>query len=539
MNLTILIVDNSEIDRHKYAEYINSDRLTYEIREVKTVEKAIEICKKDRPDAILLGLQLTEDSGLDFLNQLKIQGYQSLLPVLLVVNESEEALAAQVTQSGVQDYLVKEYLSPSRLKRSLENLLEKMQLICQCASELHSLHQARLLTDGNANEFRQLVECSDALIWSTDLDGKYTSLSRQFQELFDWEPKDCLGKSMIDFIYPDDRIAFSNEIEMIINTGNTASVTVQFRHLQKIGNYVWVASNVIPIRNADGKIIGLKGILRDISDRIALVKAISDRNQAEKKLQETNELLSVVNQELVAANQLKNEFLSNMSHELRTPLNAILGIAEGLQEEIFGSVSETQLRALNTIESSGSHLLALIDDILDFSKIEVGTLELKPTTTSIQSICQSSLNLLRSKASQKNIRLEMEIPSNLPALLIDERRIRKVLINLLDNAVKFTQKSGQVTLSASRINEIVDNNNKTFIQIAVTDTGIGIAPENTNKLFRPFVQIDGALNRQYEGTGLGLAIVKQIVESHGGKVDVKSDLGLGSCFTFSLPIAQS
>ncbi|NET15503.1 MAG: response regulator, partial [Okeania sp. SIO1H6] len=238
------------------------------------------------------------------------------------------------------------------------------------------------------------------------------------------------------------------------------------------------------------------------------------------------------------ANRTKNQFLANMSHELRTPLNAILGITEGLQEEIFGSINEQQMKAIQTVESSGRHLLELINDILDLAKIESGQLELNFTLTTVSSLCQSSLAFIKQLAEKKRIQLEMKLPQNLPELFVDERRIRQVLINLLNNAVKFTSDGGCISLEVQVNRQQFDskaNKFKKFLRIAVIDTGIGIAPENLKKLFQPFVQIDSSLNRHYQGTGLGLALVKRIVEHHGGQVGVTSEIGVGSCFTIDLP----
>ncbi|MGL4379074.1 MAG: PAS domain S-box protein, partial [Microcoleaceae cyanobacterium] len=267
---------------------------------------------------------------------------------------------------------------------------------------------------------------------------------------------------------------------------------------------------------------------------------LAQRQKTEIKLTETNAKLLISNQEIARATRLKDEFLANMSHELRTPLNAILGMTEGLQDEVFGSVNEQQIKALKSIESSGTHLLELINDILDIAKIESGQIELDCTAVSIAHLCQSSLAFIKQQALKKRIQLEIKLPLNLPEILIDERRIRQVLINLLNNAVKFTPEGGRITLEVSRQEGPVDSDAgdsalPNTLRIAVIDTGIGIAPEDINKLFQPFMQIDSALNRQYPGTGLGLALVKRIVELHRGQVGLTSELGVGSCFMIDLP----
>ncbi|MGB8688343.1 MAG: PAS domain S-box protein, partial [Microcoleus sp.] len=284
---------------------------------------------------------------------------------------------------------------------------------------------------------------------------------------------------------------------------------------------------------------GLSLTLTEDGLLICVCRDISDRKQYEAQLQQSN-------QELIRATRLKDEFLANMSHELRTPLNAILGMSEGLQEGVFGIVNEPQIKALQTIERSGSHLLELINDILDVAKIESGQMELDCTPVSVNHLCQSSLAFVQQQAMQKCIQLVVELPLNLPDLLIDERRIRQVLINLLNNAVKFTTAGGRITLEVSCQQRSGDPDSadspphcfvKETLRIAVIDTGIGIAPEDIDKLFQPFVQIDSALNREYTGTGLGLALVKRIVELHGGLVSLTSEVGVGSCFAIDLPSA--
>jgi signal transduction histidine kinase/ActR/RegA family two-component response regulator len=282
----------------------------------------------------------------------------------------------------------------------------------------------------------------------------------------------------------------------------------------------------------DGKIRHIKAhaeLLRDIQGNpqrmIGVNIDISDRKQAEALLQRTN-------QELISATRLKDEFLANMSHELRTPLNAILGMTEALIEKVFGEINQQQQQFLEIIDRSANHLLSLINDILDLAKIESGQIKVERQPVTIATLCQSSLAFIKQPAYKKRIQLQTKIPENLPLLYADERRIRQVLINLLNNAVKFTPEGGKITLEVSQLS---DTDNLSYIRLAVIDTGIGISPDNIKKLFQPFFQIDSALNRQYEGTGLGLPLVKNIVDLHDGKVSIISKEGEGSTFMIDLP----
>ncbi|CAN1209146.1 histidine kinase [Tumidithrix helvetica PCC 7403] len=276
---------------------------------------------------------------------------------------------------------------------------------------------------------------------------------------------------------------------------------------------------------------------------ICVCRDISDRKQAEAQLLQANE-------ELLRATRLKDEFLANMSHELRTPLNSILGLSEALKEQIFGKLNEKQVRAIGTVESSGEHLLSLINDILDLSKISSGMMEIFIESVSVQTLCDSSLVFIKQQAFQKRVQVVSNIPRNISNINVEERRIRQVLINLLTNAVKFTPSEGEISLLVSVgsgdtwqgeaiIPQHIKLMNSPSIVFQVADTGIGIASKDLQRLFQPFVQVSSSLNRQYEGTGLGLALVKQIVELHGGQVTVESEVGKGSRFTVVLPYETS
>ncbi|HEX9924347.1 MAG TPA: response regulator [Anaerolineae bacterium] len=272
----------------------------------------------------------------------------------------------------------------------------------------------------------------------------------------------------------------------------------------------------------------------------AVQQELTERKRAEAALAEERALLAerisertaelrTANVELARAARLKDEFLASMSHELRTPLNGILGMTETLQEKIYGPLNERQLKALQRVEESGRHLLALINDILDLSKIEAGKFDLQIGPIPFEAVCEASLRLIKQEAHKKRLKITASIDAAVTTLHADKRRLKQILVNLLSNAVKFTPEGGQIGL------EVVGLPEPQVVNLTVWDQGIGIAPEGMDRLFKPFVQLDSALARQYEGSGLGLALVYRMVEMHGGSVTVESEIGQGSRFTVSLP----
>jgi signal transduction histidine kinase len=234
--------------------------------------------------------------------------------------------------------------------------------------------------------------------------------------------------------------------------------------------------------------------------------------------------------QLEVANRHKSEFLANMSHELRTPLNAIIGFSEVLGERMFGELNEKQAEYTEDIRSSGRHLLSLINDILDLSKVEAGRMELELTKFDLPLAVENALTLMRERAGRRGISLDHTVDERLGDFIGDERKVKQILLNLLSNAVKFTPEGGRIGLKAM----VADSS----VEISVSDTGVGIVPEDQQKIFEEFQQARHGSLAEGEGTGLGLTLTKKFVELHGGKIWVESDLGKGSTFTFTLPIKQ-
>ncbi len=230
--------------------------------------------------------------------------------------------------------------------------------------------------------------------------------------------------------------------------------------------------------------------------------------------------------QLEIASRHKSEFLANMSHELRTPLNAIIGFSEVLAERMFGEINDKQAEYLADILESGRHLLSLINDILDLSKIEAGRMELELSEFNLPAAIDNTLTLVRERAQRREIRLARAIDPRVGSVRADERKVKQVLLNLLSNALKFTPEGGRIDVGVA----VRDG----MAEISVTDTGVGIAPEDLDAVFEEFRQV-GTAAKKVEGTGLGLAISRKFIELHGGRIWVTSTPGVGSTFAFTLP----
>jgi two-component system cell cycle sensor histidine kinase PleC len=232
-----------------------------------------------------------------------------------------------------------------------------------------------------------------------------------------------------------------------------------------------------------------------------------------------------------AANQAKSEFLANMSHELRTPLNAINGFSEIMAGELFGPLGHEKYKGYaGDILKSGQHLLSLINDILDMAKIEAGKLTLHYEQVSLKEIVDDATRLMRGKIEEAGLKLVVDA-AELPEIEADHRGLKQVVLNLISNAVKFTPEGGDIIVALSRLDD-------DRVRLAVTDTGIGIAPEDLARLARPFEQVEGQHSKTTQGTGLGLALTKSLIELHGGALVMESEPGRGTTVSFDLPIRR-
>jgi len=373
-------------------------------------------------------------------------------------------------------------------------------------SEQHQ-NQVRLLE--SEERYRTMIDLSPDAIYVHKL-GIIVVCNEAAMKLFGaTSPDQLIGRELLDFTHPDDREAAGRRRSAVVEAG-TRTLASRQKRLRLDGSWFWaeVAAAAIYWEGERGGVV----VLRDVSDQIT----------AEEELIRSKE-------EAELANRAKTEFLANISHELRTPLNAIIGFSDLMQREMLGPLGNAQYASyIRDIHQSGTHLHDVINDILDLSKIEAGQMELQEKPVDIRRSIERCIRIVAARADENGLKLISKLPDTLPFVIADERKIKQIMINLISNAVKFTEAGGTITVEAEAGADI-------GVTIRVTDTGIGIAPENILKVFRPFEQVDSSLSRSHEGTGLGLPLTRSLVELHGGTLDLESQLGIGTTVIVRLP----
>jgi PAS domain S-box-containing protein len=316
-----------------------------------------------------------------------------------------------------------------------------------------------------------------------------------------------------DQVYPNERLPLMRAL-----TGERAYVTdLEIHHPERvIPLECWSA----PVLDAEGRVVWA----------IAVFSDITVRHQTEEELRRAKA-------EAEAANHAKSDFLAKMSHELRTPLNSIIGFSEMLLDRTFGDINDKQQRYVTNVLTSGRSLLQLINDILDLSKVEAGHMELVLTEFEVGAALAEAQNIVGTLAQKKRLSLELKVEENLPPLRADPGKVKQVLYNLLSNAIKFTPEGGRILMTAVPASEIEAREGGEWVEISVADTGVGLRPEDKERVFAEFEQVNTGYSRDQEGTGLGLALSRRLVELHGGWIWVESELGEGSVFRFVLPMA--
>jgi len=380
-----------------------------------------------------------------------------------------------------------------------------------------TLREAPMNAPGQEWRFRELLEAAPDAIIEVDRTGTIILANAAAVMLFGYSREQLVGLNVDALVPGAIRSAHAAHRGSYWDRpatrpmGSGMVLTAQ----RQDGAEVPVEISLSPVKSEDG--FRVTAIIRDVTER----------RLAEEKIRAANQELEQRNRQIERADRLKSEFLASMSHELRTPLHTIIGFTELLAEELEGPLNDKQKRFVAHVHKDSVHLLELINDILDLSKIESGRLDLDIQSVETKQTISDTVNGISQAAAVKNISVENRVMHPI-TVLADRVRLREIFINLLSNAVKFTPEGGSI---------VIDAQPERFgmISFSVRDSGVGIAPEDQLVIFDKFRQVGSTTKGVREGTGLGLAIVKRLVEMHGGRIDVESARGEGSCFTFTIP----
>ncbi|GAK49903.1 two-component hybrid sensor and regulator [Candidatus Moduliflexus flocculans] len=512
---SILIVEDEVI----VAENIRTklERLGYAIADVvSTGEQAIQKALKYQVDVVLMDIEL--EGKIDGIDAAKHLHLLYDVPVIYLTAYADEKTLQRAKLAEPFGYLIKPFQT-----RELHSCIEMAIYRHQLERMLKDSEERYRRLIAAVTDYIYTVRVQDGRAESTEHSATCIAVTGYTQEEFRKNPH-----LWIQMVYDADCQMVIERTERLMEGQNVEPY--EHRIIRKDGAVRWVRNTSVLHHDKQGVLISYDGLVQDITERKESELALQqERESLTRRVEERTAELQQANAELARAARMKDEFLATMSHEFRTPLHTILGMTEALQEEIFGALTQKQRDALNSIDESGRHLLAIIRDILDLAKIGAGKLELLISPVNIENVCQASLRFIKQEASKKRIAISFDFQAAMPTLDADERRLKQIFVNLLSNAVKFTPEGGQVGLD-------VRSEHDHQVHFTVWDTGIGISPEDIQRLFQPFVQLDGTFTRRHPGTGLGLSLVSRMVEMHGGHISVTSTVGKGSRFTVSLPV---
>ena len=474
--IRVLLVEDDRIDYLAFVRFVKQGDLPYDYALAQSLAEAKDILAAQSFDIAILDYLLGDGTSFELFDILKSQN----CPFIIATGTGDEETAARLMNEGAYDYLIKD--------PDLKYLKILPATVSKVLARKQSEEQIRIL-----NHAMQSAKDS---IYIADLEGKLLYINDSLKQICNLDGKDLIGLPIKLLGQPHLQPRVSDPC-----IGKNCAIESEISMRRLNGSLFPALLSESFIQDGEKRI------------RVGLIRDITDRKAAEVALARAKE-------EAELANRAKSEFLANMSHEIRTPMNGVLGMTQLLA---MTELTEEQQDLLQTIQFSNESLLTLINDILDFSKIEAGMLELEEQSFVLEDNLKSVCNLLNVQAQSKEIKLSYQISADVSQILMgDSSRLRQILLNLVGNAIKFTQK-GSVTISVkSRVISDDGEQKKCELLLAIADTGIGIERDRLDKLFQPFTQADASISRKYGGTGLGLAICKRLVEIMEGKIWVES-----------------
>jgi len=497
--LRVLSVEDSEDDFLLLSEQLREGGYDLTIARVETAEAMAAALAEDAWDVVITDFRLPRFSGAAAVSLLRSSGRD--IPILVVSGTIGEEKAAALLKAGADDYVSKENLS--RLVPVVERALRE-------TAERRAREKAE-------ERYRLIVETAYEGIWLVDAAGRTEFVNARMAEMLGTSPDAMLGHRLHDYIFPEDAAEMDRHLDRR-RQGIRELLEFRFRHQD--GRPVETRLSTSPVLDRDGRFIGSLAMITDITEQRRIE---AERAHLMAKEQEARAEIKAVKE----LDQLKNDLVNSVTHELRTPLSSIMGYVEFLQDGLGGSMSPEQQEFVHQIEMSAQRLRRLVDDLLDFARIEAGTFQLRVDRGDLRAKIRETVDSLRPQVAEARLDMALSLPPDPIWVRMDGQRIEQVLINLLNNAIKFTPRGGridvQVTSEAGQA------------RCEVRDTGIGISAEEIPKLFQRFSQLKSGV-KMGVGTGLGLSISKAMIEAHGGQVGVESKPGSGSTFWFTLPL---
>ncbi len=537
-----------------------------QIETVGTGASTLQRLGTGRYDLLLLDYRLPGLNGLEVLQEMREQGIR--VPVVMITGHGDEETAVQALKLGALDYVVKREGYLRQLPSTMESAITRQAL----ADEKEAL----LTLNGLAVKVASILELNELL---HQVASAATTLLKVDHSLVSRLDDD--GVTLVPAAWHGIPDAMASRLRFGAGQDVPGQVAVRQKVVgvrdirqEEMGIYRKLA-----IRNGVGGVLGVPMLARGRLLGVltvsvagpraftpleeALLKALASHAavgienaqllaqvkqhaaELEDRVRERTQELTVANQQLEVASRHKSEFLANMSHEFRTPLNSIIGFSDILRDPAFGPLTDKQARFIQNILTSGEHLLSLINDLLDLSKVEAGKIELRPEPFECREAVCAAVTEIQPQADLKQLELMSQTDEAPSRIVADPIRFKQILLNLLSNAVKFTPEGGRITVTVrtvpgARRQEAGGGEDGDFVEIAVTDTGIGIKSDDLPRLFQEFTRLDAAIVRHTKGTGLGLALTKRLVELHGGEIVAASDgEGRGSTFTVRLPITPT
>jgi PAS domain S-box-containing protein len=506
--LNILIIEDSEDDALLLERELSKNGYDLASRRVDTPEAMQAALSAKEWDVVVSDYVLPHFSGLDALQMLKESGADT--PFIVVSGKIGEETAVAAMKAGADDYILKGNLA--RLLPAVKREMADAELRrkCRMADEELKLQEVQLRM--SEARYRAIIEDQTELICRYLPDGRLSFVNGAYARYYGKSQSALIDRNFIPNIPEPD-------ISMIIKSLKGISrdnpmVEYSHRVITPDGELRWLHCTQRGIYSTDGTLIEYQAVGFDITES----------KQMEEDLRRARAAAE-------SANIAKSQFLANMSHEIRNPMNGILGMTQLLE---MTALTEEQREFVTALKLSGNNLISLINDILDLSKIEAGKITIESVEFSLKHCIDHVVLMQKSVIFGKGLKLDLVVSEEIPQLLLgDPCRVKQILNNLLGNAVKFTSQGG-ITISAQLLEQ---QDSSLLVQLAVQDSGIGISPENFDKIFKPFVQEDGAITRKYGGTGLGLAISRSLAELMDGNISVESTTDAGSCFKVTLPFA--